>query len=81
MNIVTKADTKKFIALLKAGLIEGRQKDMSIYTSATMFDGTDVPKSYYVSIELRYHVDPSVINDLLDKDNFDDELKDLLGSM
>lgn len=81
MNLITKSDVKKFIELLKGGLTSGTKKEMSVYTSASTYDGTGVPKEYYVSIEFKFMCDPQMIEDIQNKDAFDNELKDFISKL
>jgi hypothetical protein len=80
MNIITSSDVDKFLKLLKAGLKDGRKKELKEYTSATTFDGTSVVKEYYVSLEFRFMIDREFIDNMFIEDNFDvsSQVDDLL---
>jgi hypothetical protein len=79
MNIVTKSELKRFIELSKIGIKHGRRKEIRNYTSVTTYDGTDVPKEYYISLELRYFCDADEIQDLIEKENFGHDLDDIIS--
>lgn len=79
MNIITKSDTKKFIALLKAGLKNGKLKELRSHSSATNHEGLDVVKSYYISLEFRCRLLPEDIDDILTEDLMDNEIDELLS--
>lgn len=81
MNVITKSDIKKFLYLLKAGLREGKQKELKTYTSATCVDGTDVPKEYYISLEMNFRINPEAVDRLMAENYFDEELQDLFKSI
>jgi len=80
MNIITQADVDKFLILAKAGFLKGQKKELKNYTSANCFDGTNVPKNYYVSIEFSFTVDADVLDNLFNQESFDvsKKIEDLL---
>lgn len=79
MNITTKSDIKKFIALLKVGLKNGTSKEMTNYSSATKYDGIDVVKEYYVALDFRFKIKPEFIDAIVFNDLMDNEIEELLG--
>jgi len=79
MNIITKSDTKKFIALLKAGLKKGNSKNLMSYSSSINHDGTPVVKAYYVSLEFQFMIAPEHIDEILSNDLMENEIDDLLN--
>lgn len=80
MQIITKADVDKFLKLVKAGLKDSTNKELNIYDSAIVFDGTEVTKEHYVSLEFRFKVSREVIDRLFVEDSFDvsNEIDNLL---
>lgn len=64
MNLITNADVKKFVTLLKAGLANGKRKELKVYTNGDSYDGTDITKNYFVSLEFYFHIDPQIIEAL-----------------
>lgn len=78
MNIVTKSDVNKFLKLVKLGLNHGTAKNLKNYSRATMVDGTNIPKSYYVSLELSFNIDPEHLGQMLFDDSIETEIDDLL---
>jgi len=79
MNIITKSDKKKFIQLLKLGLKNGTQKNMTTYSGTTNHEGTLVVKEYYVSLDFRFLIDPEHIDKLIAEDFIENEIDDLLN--
>jgi len=79
MNIITKSDKKKFIQLLKMGLKNGIQKNLTTYSASTSHHGTPVVKEYYVSLEFQFLIDPEHIEKLLAEDFIENEIDDLLN--
>lgn len=83
MNIITNADVKTFLTLLKAGLKNGRRKALKNYSMGTPYDGTDIIKEYYVNLEFSFFIDGDVIDQVFAEDDFEsssqieDMLKDL----
>ena len=78
MNIITKSDTKKFIALLKAGLKQGTSKELKTYSNASKLGGTDIAMNYYVNLEFSFHITADKINDIVSEDFLSNEIDDLL---
>ncbi len=78
MNIVTKSDKKKFIALLKAGLKNGTSQELKIYSSARKYESMDVVKDYYVSLEFKFDIDVEHIDEIVFNDLTDNEIDELL---
>jgi len=81
MNLVTKADIKRFLQLLEIGLKEGKKVELKNYTSADTHDGTNIAKSYYVSIEFCFHCATESIGALVDSDAVDDEIKEMIKTL
>lgn len=81
MNIITRADIKKFIKLMKAGITEGKQKEMKIYSSASNYDGTNVPKEWFCNIEFSFRLAPEIIDAIVEEESVDDEIKDMLKNL
>lgn len=83
MNIITKSDVEKFVKLLRAGLINGKRKELTTYTSATTYDGTEVVKEYYVSLEFKFLVDQDKVEEAFIEDDFNvnNQINDLLKGM
>lgn len=73
-NIITKGDIKKFLSLLRAGMIHGYNKELKNYSSKSYETG-----GYYVSLEFNFHVNKPIIEDLLSEDAIDEEIKDILN--
>tara|TARA_R110000772_G_scaffold46279_7_gene105707 strand:+ start:452 stop:694 length:243 start_codon:yes stop_codon:yes gene_type:complete len=78
MNIITKSDIKKYLALVKAGLKNGTSKELTNYSSSTKHDGTDVVKEYFVSLEFRFMIKPEDIEQIISEDLMDNEIEELL---
>lgn len=83
MNIITNADVKKFLTLLKAGMQNGKQKSLKSYTDGSAYDGTAVVKDYYVSLEFSFRVDREIIENLFAEDDFDlsNQVNDLMKGL
>lgn len=83
MNIITNADVKKFLTLVQAGIKTGKQKTLKNYTSGSTYDGTNVVKDYYVSLEFSFHVDREIIDSLFAEDDFDlsNQVNDLMKGL
>lgn len=71
MNVITKSDVDKFLTLLKAGMKHGRKKELKHYTNGSAYDGTDVVKEYYVSIEFAFHIDREIMDEYFADEDFD----------
>ena len=81
MNIITTSDVKKFLALLKAGLKNGRSKELKTYSSATKHDGIDVAKEYYIHLEFSFSINPDDIDKIISEDLMDNDIDDLLNKI
>jgi hypothetical protein len=83
MNIITNADVKKFLTLVQAGLKNGKKRELKNYTSASTYDGINVVKEYYVSLELSFTVDREIIDTLFAEDDFDvsNQVNDLMNGL
>lgn len=79
MNIITKSDIKKFIALIKVGLKKGHSKELTIYSDAERHHGTRIPKEYYVSLSLKFRIDPESVEKIVAEDFLDNEIEDLFN--
>lgn len=79
MNIITKSDTKKFIALLKIGLKKGERKEMKNWSNVTMFNETDAPEEYYVSLEFNFFINPEDVKNIISNDLMENEIEELLN--
>lgn len=80
MNIVTKHDVNKFLELLKAGLKNGKKKELKIYTNGSVYDGIDVVKTYFVNLEFTFSIDREIIDEVFADDDIDlsNQVDDLL---
>lgn len=63
MNIITKADVEKFKTLLKEGLKNGKQKDLTIYTSEN-----SEKNEYFVSLNFKFFINKDKLDDLFNDD-------------
>jgi hypothetical protein len=83
MNIITNADLKKFLTLVQAGMKHGKKRELNNYTSGLTYDGTNVVKEYYVSLELSFTVDREIIDNLFAEDDFDvsNQVNDLIKGL
>lgn len=56
------------------------KKKLSNYTSATVYDGTEVVKEYYVNVEFSFRVDREIIENLFLEEDFDtsNQVNDLI---
>ena len=81
MNIVTKSDIKQFLTFMKAGIEHGTGKELKTYTSTERYLGTDVPKSHYISLELRFNLSPEIVDQIIENDSVDNEIKEMLQNI
>lgn len=77
MNIITKGDVKKFLALLNSGLTAGKNKELENYSSSSF----ENPNEYYVSLKFSFRVDKKQIEEILSQDSVDEEIKDMLNNL
>jgi hypothetical protein len=84
MNIITNADVKKFLTLLKAGMKNGRKRELKNYTSATTpYDAAGAAKEYFVSLEFHFFIDGDILGSLFTEEDFDltSKVDELLGGL
>jgi hypothetical protein len=83
MNIITNADVKKFLTLVQAGMKHGKKRQLKNYTNGSAYEGTNVVKEYYVSLELSFTVDREIIDNLFTEDDFDvsNQVNDLMKDL
>jgi hypothetical protein len=81
MNLVTKADIKRFLQLLEIGLKEGKIEECRNFVCSNKHDGTDVIKEWFVSLDFTFKCSPEAIHDIVDSDSVDDEIKDMIKNL
>jgi len=83
MNIITNADVNKFLTLIKAGMKHGKKRELRNHTSGSTYNGTNVVKEYFVSLEFSFFVDSGIIDELFAEDDFDvsNRVNDLLKGL
>lgn len=73
MNIITKSDVKKFIALLKAGIKKGFRKEMTSYSSS-LNEG-----EFFISLTFNFSIKSKDVEHIVSDDAIENEIDELLG--
>lgn len=81
MNIYTKSDVKKFIRLLNIGLKNGTGNELKIWTHGITYDGTTIPKEYYISLEFRGTIQADKIQSIIEEDILDSDIDELMNDL
>ncbi len=65
MDIITNADIKKFLTLVKAGLKDGMDKELEIKTNRNVYKD-----EFHIKVEFSFKIDGCIIDELFVEDYY-----------